>query len=86
MCRIKKTKLDILNEDSSPLLKGKTFPTEPLFNDGLQHLHQLNYDEGKSRNEEIDDFSAQMSSQPLYRSCAVVPNSAARTFIKIDIV
>ncbi|CAG7734526.1 unnamed protein product [Allacma fusca] len=64
ICRIKKLSLNIVNENTSPLLKGKVFPNQPLFSESSD------YDEHNP------EFSETVE-QALYRSCAVIPNSAA---------
>ena len=61
MCRIKNIKLSIVNEDTSSSVRGKNFPRRPLF----------------SKHGESDCDSSDCEDEPLYKSCAVVPNSAA---------
>jgi len=60
LCRIKNIKFKLLNEQSSPLFQGMTFPTEPLFG----------VDPSTSDTDNTNP-------EPIYRSCAVIPNSAA---------
>lgn len=71
MCRIKALRFDLLNEGTSPIFAGKSFPTEPLFSDFLSENGNPLMEKELRLSEDGN------SDEPLYRACAVVPSSAA---------
>lgn len=77
LCRIKRLHLKILDETSSILFEGKHFPSEPLFSSEVEERSK--YESGYSGDapSSSDSKSRSNSNSPLYRSCAVIPNSAA---------
>ena len=76
MCRLKNIKLDILTEKSSSVFTGKSFPTEPLFPSSTPDGNPI-----MEKELVLDKVSSSLDSgsedEPSYRSCAVIPNSAA---------
>jgi len=77
MCRIRSLKFNLLNEGTSPVFSGKEFPQGPLFGDFLFANDRGNPLMEKELQLPDDDVVAASSDEPQYRSCAVVPSSAA---------
>lgn len=62
LCKLKNVKLKLLNQRSSKAFKDKQFPNEGIFTSGTG---------------EGDKFNGEIKPESLYKSCAVIPNSAA---------
>lgn len=75
LCKVKRLHLKILDESSSFIFEGKKFPSEPLFSSEVEERSR--YESGYSGDVPSSSDSKNRNSSPLYRSCAVIPNSAA---------
>ncbi|CAL8114226.1 unnamed protein product [Orchesella dallaii] len=75
LCRIKKVSMGVLDQSSSPLFEGKRFPAEPLFSSEAEERSR--FESGYSGDTQSSSDSRNRNTSPLYRSCAVIPNSAA---------
>ncbi len=77
MCRIKRLKLDIVTERSSPVFKGKHFPSEPLFGEPSSRLGNRIMEKEFVLEQQGSSQDSGSDEGPIYRTCAVIPNSAA---------
>jgi len=65
-----------LNDKSSPLFQGKQFPNEPLFS--VEGSSENRYEGGNSDTQKSEAHMLnEIVPEPLYKTCAVIPNSAA---------
>jgi hypothetical protein len=69
--------MKLLNEQSSRLFEGKPFPSESLFS--VENSNVNRYEAGNSDQDREGDkpVLSEVVPAPLYKTCAVIPNSAA---------